>query len=88
MRSHVCPVVELRPDHVTNLTSTDTSTPAPSLDHSRPKNSSSGLIRVFACAYQCLATRLNDWFGEIMMIEGHSPVKLVELVLRTGGDAG
>ena len=43
---------------------------------------------MFACAYQCLATRLNDSFGERMMIEGHSPVKLVELVLRTGGDAG
>ena len=43
---------------------------------------------MFACAYQCLATRLNDSFGERMMIEGHSKVKLVELVLRTGGDAG
>ena len=81
MRSHVCPVVELRPDHVTNLTSTDTSTPAPSLDHSRPKNSSSGLIRVFACAYQWLPTRLKIWIGGIMMIEGDSAVGLVELAL-------
>ena len=88
MRHLVCPVVELHPAHVTNLTSTDASTPAPSLDHSRPRNSSSGLIRVFACAYQCLPTALNDWFGEIMIIQGHRKVKLIELALRPGGDAG
>ena len=88
MRSHVCPVVELHPALVTNLTSTDTSTPAPSLDHSRPKNSSSGLIRVFACAYQCLPTRLKIWIGGIMIIQGHRKVKLIELALRPGGDAG
>ena len=40
------------------------------------------------CAYQCLATRLNDWIGERMMIEGYSAVKLIELALRPGGDAG
>ena len=43
---------------------------------------------MFACAYQCLATRLNDSFGESMMIEGDSAVKLIELALRPGGDAG
>ena len=52
MRHLVCPVVELHPALVTNLTSTDTSTPAPSLDPSRPMNSSSGLIGVADSAYQ------------------------------------